>query len=299
MDRPLKILFAVDFKEGCKHAASDLLDFARNHSISVTLLHVFDESFFEEKSQLYPEAALKLNAIQEELHGKLEQKLDVWARKHFSNFVVATEIAFGKPADVVQAESKNYDWIVLGVNRHNLFERFFSATTAEEVLGRIFAPTMVLKNKFAGSDQAIVLLDLGDHPNELIDQSIEWARKTGIKKLNYQIYYPMPLEVSSFVTQASVFYGGDDFEGLLGDLMESTKKQISKKSEGLDITVRVKKIRAASVASDIAHDMSEAEYPVVVGRKQRSKLSEFFLGSVTTALLRSCPADLVILPIRG
>lgn len=298
MNHPLKILFAVDFKEGCEHAAADILDYARNHTLSVTLLHVFDESFFEEKSQLYPEAALKLDSIQEELRGKLEHQLDTWARKNFPNFVVATEVAFGKTADVIQEESRNYDWIVLGVNKHSLFDRFFSVSTAEEILGRTFAPTVVFKNKFSGSDEATVLLDLGDHPNELIDSSLNWARETGIKKLNYQIYYPMPLEVSAFVTQASVFYGGEDFEGLLGDLMEATKKQISKKSEGVDVTVRVKKIRAASVASDIAYDMAEAEHPVVVGRKQRSKLSELFLGSVTTALLRSCPADLVILPIR-
>lgn len=298
MKNPLRILFAVDFKAGCEHAASDILDFARNHEVSVTLLHAFDESFFEEKSQLYPEAALKLDSIQEELRGRLEKQLDIWARKNFPNFIVATEIGFGRVADIIQKESKNYDWIVLGVNEHSLFERFFNVSTAEEILGRSFAPTVVFKNKFSGSDQATVLLDLGDHPNELIDLSLKWARSIGMKKLNYQIYYPMPIEVSAFVSQASAFYGGEDFEGLLGDLVDSTKKMIVKNAKGLDISVRVKKIRAASVASDIANDMLEAEHPVVVGRKQRSKLSELFLGSVTTALLRSCPADLVILPIR-
>lgn len=298
MSHPLKILFAIDFKEGCEHAAGDILDFARNHEIELTLIHSFDESFFAEKSELYPEAALKLESIQEELRGKLENQLDTWAKKNFPSIKLTTEIAFGKTADIVRERSKKYDWIVLGVNRHNLVERFFSASTAEEILGRTFAPTVVLKQKFSGSDQATVLLDLGDHPNQLIDYSLKWAKRIGLKKLNYHIYYPMPLEVSAFVTQASVFYGGTDFEGLLGDLMESTKKQISQKSEDIDVTVRVKKVRAASVSSDIAYDMAEAEHPVVVGRRQRSKLSELFLGSVTTALLRSCPADLVILPIR-
>ena len=289
----------MDFKDGCDHAARELVDFARDHTLEITLIYSFDQSYFEEKSHLYPDAISKLESAKSHYHLKFEEELKTWAKKRFDGLDYKVRVEFGRPSDIVASLAADYDWLVIGMNQHNLLENIFSTSTAEELLGRTQIPTLVLRDRLAGSMMATVLLDLGDKPLELVKASSLWAQDVGIKHLCFQVYYPMPLQVPDFMFQAAEFYASTDFQGLLGDIMESTKKTITNITSDLDITVKVQKVAAASVVSDIGDEMEKHEGPVIVGRKHRSNASKFFLGSVTTTLLRRGNFDLVILPLKN
>lgn len=299
MSKPLKVLFAVDFKPGSEHAMHDLLQVARYLPLEITLLHVFNERIFEERENLFPETALKLDSIKEELKQKLEDKLDDWASKVMGQSFYQARIEFGHPEEVFLKQSKGFDCLVIGLNKHGLLDRIFMNSVAEKILGHTFLPTMILRNKLAGCGEANVLLDLTEDVKSVLPSIFDWATKMRIPRLNFISYYPYPLEVVSDAFSASISLPpASDVKDLLEELKLGTIKLLSDFNGDIEFDVTIKKVPAASIASDIAHDLKDVNEPVVIARKRRSYLSEFFLGSVALNLVRSTKADLIILPFK-
>lgn len=298
MANPLKVLFAVDFKAGSEKAIRDLTALAKTHPMSITLLSVYHEARFAERDSLYPAAALKQDEAMSKIKFSLEDKLDEWATKHLDGVTCQKLIEFGEPAQVFSKLSTNYDLLVMGSNPHGIIDKVFMNSVAESIVGRTHKPTIILRKGLAQASEATVLVDLGDHPKEVVRGSVELAKNFGLKKLNFVSYYPMPLEVSALTGSGSTLYTNKEFTQLLEQLKDGLNNIVKAEAGDIDSSVAVKKVTASSLASDIADDFANTTQPVIIGRKRRSLLSQFFLGSVAIGLMRTVKSDLVILPVE-
>tara|TARA_R110000868_G_scaffold129349_3_gene338014 strand:- start:2214 stop:3113 length:900 start_codon:yes stop_codon:yes gene_type:complete len=296
---PIKVLFAVDFKAGSEHAAAEILDLARARPIDLTLIHVYNQKLFEERDMLYAKAALKYDEVVSKIKVELEEKLGSWGEKNFGKYPHKLKIEFGIPAQVFEKQTPAYDALVIGANRHGLWDHLFLNSVAESVLGRSFIPTLVFRKKFAGWTEATVLVDMGENVDEVVKKAVGFAQDMNIKKLNFMSFYPMPIEVAAYGYGMNSILPEQEVQELLKALESGLVNIIEKyKTEHFEFSVKVGKIPASSAASEISNKMHEHEEPIIVGRRRRSGVSEFLLGSVTQSLLRTCSSDLIILPIE-
>lgn len=298
MANPLKVLFAVDFKAGSEKAIKDVIALSKTHPMSITLLSVYHEGRFAERDSLYPAAALKQDEAMSKVKFALEDKLDEWATKHLDGIACQKIVELGEPAQIFAKLSDNYDLLAIGSNPHGIIDKVFMNSVAESIVGRTHKPTLVLRKGLAQATEATVLVDLGDHPKEVIQGAAILANDLGIKKLNFVSYYPMPLEISALAGQGAMVYSNEEFSKLLAQIKTGLEKLVATEVKGLSTSVEVKKASASSLASDIAMDFAKATNPVIIGRKQRSVLSQFFLGSVAIGLMRTLKSDLIILPVK-
>jgi len=298
MSNTIKVLFAVDFKAGSERAIKDLIAISQYRPMTITLMSVYNQHRFEERDHLYPAAALKQDEFKSKIKFGLEDKLEAWAKQHLGSIACERVIEFGEPAQIFSSYAKNFDWIVIGSNPHNIIEKIFMNSVAENILGQSDCAAMVLRRKLAGATEATVLVDLGDHPEEVIKRSFAWAKDMRVAKLNFVTYYPMPIEVAAFAAHSVSVFSGEELTKLLAELKSGLEKMVSKFAGDIQFSVEVKRVPASSVATEIAVDLKDHALPIVIGRKRRSALSQFFLGSVALGLKRSTQADLVILPIH-
>tara|TARA_R110000868_G_scaffold117600_17_gene312656 strand:+ start:2744 stop:3643 length:900 start_codon:yes stop_codon:yes gene_type:complete len=296
--KPLRVLFAVDFKEGSEHAAKEILDLARTRPIDLTLIHVYNQKLFEERDLLYAKAALKYDEVVSKIRVDVETKLSEWAKRIFVSHPYKVKVEFGIPARIFENESPGYDALVTGANRHGIWDHIFLNSVAESILGRSFIPTLIFRKKFSGWSEATVLVDLGEDVESVVGKAFSFAADMSLKKLNFISYYPMPIEVAAYGYGMNSIVSDKDTQELMQALKQGLNKIIEKNnSQKIDFSVEVGKVSASSIASEIADKMHSHEAPIIVGRRRRSGVSEFFLGSVTQSLLRTCSSDLIILPI--
>src|SRR5690606_32181752 len=95
MSQKLNVLFAVDFKDGCKRAMHELMQIARYRPMEITLLHVFNDIFFSEREFLFPDSIAKVEKAKEEIKIKLEDKLDDWALEVMGPSYYQARVEFG------------------------------------------------------------------------------------------------------------------------------------------------------------------------------------------------------------
>lgn len=297
MSSQLKVLFAVDFKNGCEKAIKDLIELSQKTPMSLTLLSIYFENRFEERDNLYPAAALKQDEAKSKVKFSIQDKLDKWATTHTPNIKTEQIVEFGDPAEIFEKYSSSYDLIVLGSNQHGLIDKVFMNSVAERIVGRTYVPTLIKRAELAKSKSAKVLVDLGDHPSEVISSAFKWAKTLGLTHLEFVSYYPMPLELSAFPGASMPKLPAAEIELLMGQIKSGLSKMIEEKNAGINFKVEVKKASSSSLATDIAADFVGCTEPVFIGRKRRSFLSEFFLGSVAISLMRTLKTDLLILPI--
>lgn len=297
MSKELKILFAVDFKKGCEDAMKDLIALSSKTPMSLTLMSIYFERRFEEVDQLYAAAVLKHAEAKSKIQFAIEDKLETWAKTHTLGFKTQKLVDFGEPAEVFAKHAGDFDLIVLGSNKHGFIDKLFMNSVAETIIGRTFAPTLIKRSDFSKVSSAKVLVDLGDHPKEVIKNSIKWAKTLGLSSLEFCSYYPMALELTAIPGASMPQFPAEEMTLLMEQIKTGLTKMIHEESEGLDFKVEVKKVSASSLATDITNDLEDCTQPVFIGRKKRSKLSEFFLGSVAISLMRTLKTDLLILPI--
>ncbi len=296
---PIKVLFAVDFKEGSEHAAKEILNLARTRPIDLTSIHVYNQRLFEERDLLYAKAALKYDEVVSKIRGDVEAKLSEWAKKTFTTYPYKTKVEFGVPAQIFEKLTPAYDALVIGANRHGLWDHLFLNSVAESILGRSFIPTLIFRKKFCGWDEATVLIDLGEDAQSVVKDALKFAEEFNLKKLNFVSYYPMPIEVAAYGYGMNNIVSEQETRELLNALKEGLTKIIEKNNLGkLDYDVEIGKVSASSTATQISDKMHSHEKPIIVGRRRRNGISEFLLGSVTQSLLRTGSSDLIILPIK-
>lgn len=298
MSTQLKVLFAVDFKDGCEKAMHDLLKIARYRPMEIMLLHVFNHKKFEERNYLFPEAVEKLNEAQDAIKQKIEDKLDDWALRVMGPSFYQARVEFGEPAEVFSKYSKIYDVLVVGANKHGILDRVFFNSVSENIIGRTHMPTMILRKQLNGSQVATVLVDMADNSKSFIQSVLLWAKSMRLARVNFLAYYPVPIEVSIYSIHSAVILPELEIEKLMSDLKSGLENIIRSFEVDIEFDVNVKRTPASSLASNIAEDCAQINQPVIIGRRQRSKMSEFFLGSVALSLLRSTENDLIILPIK-
>lgn len=297
MSKELKILFAVDFKKGCEDAMKDLIALSSKTPMSLTLMSIYFERRFEEVDQLYAAAVLKHAEAKSKIQFALEDKLEAWAKTNTPGLKTNKLVEFGDPAEVFAKHAKEFDLIVLGSNKHGFIDKLFMNSVAENIVGRTFAPTLIKRSDFSKGSSAKVLVDLGDHPKETISNSIQWAKTLGLSSLEFCSYYPMALELTAIPGASMPQFPVEEMTKLMDQIKTGLTKMIQEESNGLEFKVEVKKASASSLATDIAADFQDCTQPVFIGRKKRSHLSEFFLGSVAISLMRTLKTDLLILPI--
>lgn len=298
MSKALKVLFAVDFKEGCKLAMSELMQIARYRPMEITLLHVFNDHYYEEREFLFPDAIEKMTKAKAEIRKRLEDKLDDWAVEVMGPSFYQARVEFGNPAEVFAKYSKQFDLLVLGANRHSFIDRVFLNSVAESILGRTHMPTMILRQQNKPSHEATVLVDMADDIKDYIGKVLSWAEGMRISSLKFISYYPVPIEVSAYAMHSAVVMPDGEIKKMLSELQGVLEKTIQEFETDLLFEVVAKRVPASSLPSNIAEDLANLTHPIVLGRRYRSALSEFFLGSVALSVLRGTKCDIAILPLE-
>lgn len=298
MSNELKVLFAVDFKEGCEEAMKDIIAISNKTPMSLTLMSIYFERRFEEVDHLYAAAVLKHAEAKSKIQFSIEDKLEAWAKKNTAGLKTQKIVEFGDPAEVFAKHAGEFDLIVLGSNKHGLLDKVFKNSVAENIVGRTYAPTLIKRSQLSKANSAKVLVDVSDHPNEIISDSFKWANSLGLSSLEFISYYPMSIELAAIPGVSMPQLPKEEIDQLMSQIKTGLSKMIEEKSAGLKFSVEVKKAPSSSLASSIAADFIDCSQPVFIGRKRRSHLSEFFLGSVAVSLMRTIKTDLLVLPIK-
>lgn len=298
MPDSLKVLFAVDFKDGCKSAMRELIQIARYRPMEITLLHVFNDHYYTEREFLFPDSVVKMEKAKETIKQKLEDKLDDWAVEVMGPSFYQARVEFGSPGDVFSKYSKQFDLLVMGANKHGFIDRVFMNSVAENILGRTHMPTLILRQQVVGAQEATVLVDLDEDVKSYTARVLDWAKSMRIGKLNFISYYPIPIEVGAYTMHSAVVLPEKEIKILIDELKNGLENLVASYGSEIQYEVIVKKAPASSLASNIAEDLSKSQHPIVLGRRQRSVLSEFFLGSVALSVLRATKCDIAILPLN-
>src|SRR5229473_314150 len=135
MLRIQKILFPVDFSEGCTAAASQVAAMARHFNARLTVLHVVEAG-----PLWYGElAAPELEALvdPEEIRKERQLTLDSYLQENFQRLANVEEIVEkGEPVQVITeyARKESIDLIMMPTHGYGPFRRFLLGSVTSKVL---------------------------------------------------------------------------------------------------------------------------------------------------------------------
>lgn len=142
-----RILLPTDFSESARHAQRYAVSFAKEHSASLTLLHVVEAIPVGYASDLFP---VPMAQVYQEIEGYAKEELAKLAAEVRSRGVEPREMVVqGKPVtEIVRvAREEEIDLIVLGAHGKGLLDKALFGSTTERVVRR--APCPVLTTRLA------------------------------------------------------------------------------------------------------------------------------------------------------
>lgn len=146
---PRRILCAVDFSAGSRHAAEVALDLARASGATVTLFHAFDlPSTPEEAAHVESVALARLNQESERSLRELREDLD-----HADGPTISVAHGIGDAAGTIarHARDHGFDLIVAGTHGRTGLQRVLLGSVAEKVARHAPCPVLVVRDAAAAA----------------------------------------------------------------------------------------------------------------------------------------------------
>ncbi len=156
---PKKILVPVDFSEMSPAVIQAAVEIGEIRNAEVDVLHVAEEpkipSYHEDGytpfGESYAPSTSFPNKLWEDTRARLERQLEGIVRKVPTRAKVKTTLLWGNPVKEIvrEAESGNFDLIVMATHGREGMSRLFIGSVTEEVIRRASCPVFVIRAKVA------------------------------------------------------------------------------------------------------------------------------------------------------
>lgn len=273
------VLAVIDFSPSGSNAAWRAAMVAASHQADLHLLHVV------------PERRPGLDTARSQL-AALAARLD----RRFGVGVQWQALPGDALAESVRA-ARQADLLVIGSGRRNALAEFLLGTPAERLIRMARVPVLVVKREAEhGYRRVLVPVQLADdgRARAQLAAALDFARGADV-----EVFHALAVRHEISLRAAEV-------PELV--LRRFRERAAGRARAGLDALIAAAggapRARAAvgfGHAASLALYKEAAMVPdlVVIGKRQRSSLADFFLGSVTQRVLADSRADVLVLPARS
>lgn len=278
---PRTVLAVIDFSLSSNYAASRAAQVARDHGARLALLHVL-EAKGDERGRDAPLAAARTQL--ERLGRRLQRQFDI---------DVSVRVTRGDSLRQVVEAARDAHLLVIGSKSRNTLAEFLLGTPAERIIRMAKVPALVVKRESFGPYQNILApVALSPEAHELVSAALEFSKGAEVEVFHAlcmrheaalrSVDFPEP------VLRRSRAWG-----------TERARKAIERVIEAAGGGSRAKPDVGYGPAPATALRKEAAMLPdlVVIGKRERSLLADFLLGSVTRRLLSHGQSDTLVLPI--
>lgn len=267
------VLVLCDFSPAAINAAWRGALAARDQGARLRLLHV-------RRHAEVSDAQRRLQQLAADLHERIAIP------------VVPCAVA-GDPLEEVVRAARDASLLVLGARRGNLLREFILGTQAERLLRLCRVPVLVVKRPATASYRRVLVpVDLGPASDGVIAAAARFSRDPRMEVLH----------ALSMRDQAAL-------------RMADVPEEILRRQRNLAADAATGRLEASiaqagaaaraavtfgdAAASVIARERAMRAELVVVGKRRRGLLADFFLGSVTQRVLAAARADVLAVPVAG
>ena len=197
-------------------------------------------------------------------------------------------------AESVKA-ARRADLLVIGAQRRNALAGLLLGTPAERLIRMARVPVLVVKREAEqGYRRVLVPVQLSDDARSLVGSALEFARGADVEVFHaLGVRHEISLRAAD-VPERVLRHNRDLAAGRarasLDAMIEGAGgKARARSAIGFGHAASVSLYKEAAMAPDL----------VVIGKRQRSLLADFFLGSVTQRVLADSRADVLVMPVPG
>lgn len=274
------ILAASDFSAPSAHALERAALLARQHQISLQLIHLVGGPSIQLAD---PIARLGLRARQ-------------LARRHE---ISVRAIERSATLDAVLAEAGTTTLLVMGPLLQRSWRRFHRGTTLDQAVHGSLCPLLVVKHEPESAYRhVLVAVDLSPRTKSLIDFARWFSMPTAL-----QLFHAIdPIENSR---SRSVRVSAEAIQAHRFDSRQHAKDRLAQLIGALDMAPAISE--GPPLAVDVGngdpacttalHQLRSQAELIVVGKRRSSPLQPFFTGSVAQRLAKWAACDVLIAPL--
>jgi nucleotide-binding universal stress UspA family protein len=271
---PRSVVVLHDLSTQAGHAAWRAGLVARDHGARLELLH----------AGCRPGPAGDPRTTLERLAGELAARLGVDAQVRVVN---------GEPLQAVIGASRSAGLLVVGAQRGNVLRDWVFGTPAERLIRLCARPVLVVKNPAtSGYRRVLVPVDLGPATTEAIAAAAALSRSMGIEVFHsLRHHHEVTLRAADLpeaevrrLRQRTADRARAAIDALIGKVPGASNTALP--SIGFGHPPGVVLAKAKAMRAEL----------IVIGKRRRSILADFLLGSVTQRVLASSRSDVLVLP---
>lgn len=270
------ILAVTDFSASSTNAAWRAAMVAASHEARLGLLHVVP-----------PRAPVDAAS------GRLSTLAD-GLRRQFGVAVTWRALQGDALAESVKA-ARGADLLVIGSQRRNALASLLLGTPAERLIRMARVPVLVVKREAEHAYRRVLVpVQLPDGARSLVGSALDFARGAEVEVFHaLGVRHEVSLratDVPEPVLRRSRNLALGRARASLDALIDAAGgKPRARSAVGFGQAAAVSLYKEAVMAPDL----------VVIGKRQRSLLADFFLGSVTQRMLADSRADVLVLPMQA
>lgn len=288
-----QLVAATDFSEDAVNAVHRAAMLASEQSAELELLHVVNQSSLD---ALHTWVRTPVDVV-DRLMADVRQSLSDNAASISAETGIAARVNVqaGDALDEIKSSCEDADMLIVGARGTNSARDAFVGTTAEHLLGKCHQPILVVKEPPKRSyERVLVPLDFTANSEEALRMAIRVAPKAMITAVHaYELGFEGRLRLAG-VNDADIdlyrsrveIKAGQDIAAMwdqLGVQQQQFRHHVTRGSPAHVIRVQ--------------QHATEADL-IVIGKHRRSRVADFFVGSVTRRVLSESLCDVLVLQKR-
>jgi nucleotide-binding universal stress UspA family protein len=279
---------ATDFSRDAGYACHRAALLAAEHGAQLELLHVVGKAALDTLRQAFRTKPARVADLLDDLRRALARTGAALAKQTGAS--IASRVEIGAVQDVIAAQCRRADLLVVGAHGTNPLRDAILGTTAERLLGTCRRPVLVVKRPPEHAyARALVAMDFSAPAKSALRAALRLAPGAAFTAVHA---YDLPFE------------GKLRLAGVEDETIDAYRFHAARKAAAA--------IRALGEKSGIhlAHAVYWGHPPVlilekeralrsdliVLGKAQRSVAKELFLGSVSRHVLADCRGDVLVVP---
>lgn len=291
MTLPTTFVAATDFSPDARRAARRAALLARECQVPLVLVHALDvgglttlTAWLKGKSDIQQSLADQARTLLEVAAQEVQQQVNVNA---------GIELRQGSPLAELASAGAQAGILILGARGAHAMRELTVGTTADRLLRKTHVPMLVVKAEPTGPYRnALALVDFSPASRAALAFALELAPGATFRLLHT---FELPYEGQLFIAGVAQ----EEIDALREAERQRVQEQLRDLLQDLGpdqsrVTTRIEhgdvRFKAAEAVKEFTPDL------IVVGKHGRSQVEDFFLGSVTRAMLSQVPCDLLITP---
>ena len=282
------ILAATDFSEDAGHAVLRASMLAAQLHAGLALLHVVDRASLDAVRQWVRTPADVAERLLKDARGLLEQSASSLRKP------ATSRVAVGGVHDEILAAAADAELLALGMHGLNPLRDAIVGTTAVRLVGRCPCPVLVVRTPPREPYRnALVALDLLPGSEHALKWAARIAPGAHLGALHaYQVPFEGTLQRAGVEQRDIDQHRGEAFRRAFEEIRRLSAAVSGDAARFLPIVDRGDAARLC-----LEHAQAVGADLIVIGKRKRSALEEFALGSVTRHLLANAKADVLVLPL--